>query len=68
MVELAKAIPGNIGSRMTGGGFGGCTINLVEGGAVDNFVTQISKAYEQETRITPEIYVTEANDGASRVA
>ena len=68
MVELAKAIPGIIGARMTGGGFGGCTINLVEHDAVDEFVARISKSYEQETSITPEIYVTEANDRAGRVA
>jgi galactokinase len=68
MVELARVIPGTIGARMTGGGFGGCTINLVERDAVAEFVRRISKAYQQRTSITPEVYVTEASDGATRVA
>jgi galactokinase len=68
MVELARAIPGTMGARMTGGGFGGCTVNLVERGAVDQFVARISQTYQQEKGITPEIYVTEANDRAARVA
>ncbi|HVO63979.1 MAG TPA: galactokinase [Terriglobales bacterium] len=67
MVELADGIPGVIGARMTGGGFGGCTINLVERNAVDGFVEEVSKGYQEKMSITPEIYVTEANDGAARV-
>ncbi len=68
MVDLARLAPGIIGARMTGGGFGGCTINLVERDAVEQFVAQVSKGYQQQMDITPEIYVTEANDGASHVA
>lgn len=68
MVELAKALPGTIGARMTGGGFGGCTINVVEEEAVDEFVARVSRGYEQATGIKPEIYVTQANEGAARVA
>jgi galactokinase len=68
MIELARVAPGIIGARMTGGGFGGCTINLVERDAVEQFVAQVSKGYQQQMDITPEIYVTEANDGASHVA
>ena len=67
MVEIARAIPGTIGARMTGGGFGGCTVNLVKQTAVNEFVEQVSENYQQQTGITPEIYVTEANDGATRV-
>jgi galactokinase len=67
MVELARAIPGTIGSRMTGGGFGGCTINLVQQQAVEAFAEQVARAYREQTSITPEIYITEATDGASRV-
>lgn len=68
MVELARVIPGTIGARMTGGGFGGCTINVVEEEAVDEFVARVSRGYEQATAIKPEIYVTQANEGAARVA
>jgi galactokinase len=68
MVELARVIPGIIGARMTGGGFGGCTINLVQRDGVAEFVARISKGYQQETGITPEIYVTEASDRSARVA
>ena len=56
-----------MGARMTGGGFGGCTINLVKVNAVDAFVEQVSKGYQEKMSISPEIYVTEANDGAARV-
>jgi galactokinase len=68
MVELARVIPGIIGARMTGGGFGGCTINLVQRDGVAEFVARISEGYKQETAITPEIYVTEASDRSARVA
>jgi len=68
MVELAGVAPGIIGARMTGGGFGGCTINFVEHDAADQFVAQVSKGYQDQMNIAPEIYVTEANDGASHVA
>ncbi len=67
MVELARAAPGTMGARMTGGGFGGCTINLVQADAVEKFVARISKEYYGQVGISPEIYVTEANDGAARV-
>lgn len=68
MVELACGMAGVVGARMTGGGFGGCTINLVKVNAVDAFVEQVSKGYQEKMSISPEIYVTEANDGAARVA
>jgi galactokinase len=68
MVELAKEQPGIIGARMTGGGFGGCTINLVQHDAVGEFVERVSRAYQRETNIAPEIYVTEASERAARVA
>ena len=68
MVEIGRKLPGLVGARMTGGGFGGCTVNLVEKAAVDNFVAQISREYENATQIRPEIYVTEAADGASSLS
>jgi galactokinase len=56
MVNLARGQNGVLGARMTGGGFGGCTINLVEPGSYPYFSEKISKAYHRETGIVPEIY------------
>jgi galactokinase len=64
MVELAKNTPGTYGARMTGGGFGGCTINLVARDAVPQFIRVVAAGYREKIGITPEIYVTEAVDGA----
>ncbi|HEV3040153.1 MAG TPA: galactokinase [Candidatus Angelobacter sp.] len=66
LVNLANPIEGVYGARMTGGGFGGCTINLVAVEAVSSFQDQISAQYRQHTGIVPEIYVSTASEGASR--
>jgi galactokinase len=66
MVDLASQQPGVIGARMTGGGFGGCTVNLVEKDHVAQFVKNVAEDYLSATGITPEIYVCEAADGASK--
>jgi galactokinase len=68
MVEIAAAQPGLIGARMTGGGFGGCTINLVESAAVSDFRRNVAAAYSSETGLTPEIYVSPASEGAKEIA
>jgi galactokinase len=67
MVEIAAAQPGVLGARMTGGGFGGCTINLVESTAVDAFRHNVSARYLERTGLKPEIYVTSASDGVQQV-
>jgi len=67
IVELASATEGVVGARITGGGFGGCTVNLVKEQAVDNFVGTVSAGYRDATGIEPEIYVCQAADGASKV-
>ena len=67
MVDLAKDIYGVYGSRMTGGGFGGCTVSLVERDAVERFQKDVARSYERATRIRPEIYVTTLVDGAGMV-
>ncbi len=67
MVELASQVEGVYGARMTGGGFGGCTINLVESESVERFKQIISTLYNQATNILPEIYVCAAAEGASAV-
>ncbi len=64
MVELAQKLEGCIGARLTGGGFGGCTINLVETGKADSFIQKISAGYESATRIQPEIYRSLPSAGA----
>lgn len=63
LVEIAKNVPGVIGARMMGGGFGGCTINLVEERKVDVFVQLISTEYKSRTGIDPEIYITKIGRG-----
>jgi galactokinase len=68
MVEIAGAQPGVIGARMTGGGFGGCTINLVHADAAETFKRSVATEYEQRTGIRPDIYVVEATEGVRRVA
>jgi galactokinase len=64
MVELSRNLPGVYGSRMTGGGFGGCTVNLVQEDSVDTFVTTVGREYEKATSVKPEIYPCFAADGA----
>jgi galactokinase len=68
MVEIAMAQPGLIGARMTGGGFGGCTVNLVESAAVSNFKRKVAEEYSSRTGLTPEIYVSPASEGAQQMA
>jgi galactokinase len=64
MVDIARSIPGVYGSRMTGGGFGGCTISLVEKSAADGFCKQVEREYERSTHVRPDVYLTVAADGA----
>jgi galactokinase len=68
MVEIAAAQRGLIGARMTGGGFGGCTINLVESAAVSDFKRNVAAEYSSKTGLTPEIYVSPASEGAQQMA
>jgi galactokinase len=63
MVQLAEQAKGVYGARMTGGGFGGCTINLVDADCVDAFQESVSEGYERATGRRPEIYVCSAADG-----
>ena len=67
MVELAGEIDGVFGARMTGGGFGGCTINLVMSDRVEEFQSKVAEGYEIEMGRRPEIYVCSAADGVRRL-
>jgi galactokinase len=67
MVQLAADLPGVMGARMTGGGFGGCTINLVADEAIEEFERQIKRNYEIKTGIAPEVYVCTAADGVKEI-
>lgn len=64
LVELAQAMPGVIGSRITGGGFGGCTVSIVKNEAVERFVEEIGKAYVEKVGHEAEFYVVDIGDGA----
>lgn len=68
MVELARGVEGVYGSRMTGGGFGGCTVNLVARDQVDRFKRVVAPGYERATGLRPEIYVCQAVKGAEEIA
>lgn len=67
LVELAQAMPGVIGSRITGGGFGGCTVSIVKNEAVDTFIREIGKAYVEKVGHEAEFYVVEIGNGAGAV-
>jgi galactokinase len=67
MVMLANELPGLIGARLTGGGFGGCTINLVERGKADEFAEALAASYATETGIVPQIHICHASSGAHKV-
>jgi galactokinase len=67
MVELAQDLPGLIGARLTGGGFGGCTVNLVQARHAPSFAADLGARYAQATGITPQIHICHASDGAHRV-
>ncbi len=68
LVEIASAIPGCYGARMTGGGFGGCTVNLVEESKAQQFREAIHTQYRASTGIDADIYLCRASAGATRIS
>ena len=65
LVDLVKDNPAVAGARMMGGGFGGCTINLVKKEAVESLITQVCDAYSNAVGIVPEVYRVQVEDGTS---
>ena len=66
LVDLAWSIDGVVGSRITGGGFGGCTVSIVKNDAVDAFMEKVGAGYKEKTGIDAEFYVVDIGDGARR--
>jgi len=68
LVEEARKIDGVIGSRMTGAGFGGCTVSLVNKDALNRFTGEVSNSYKVKTGLVPDFYLAEAGNGAGRIS
>jgi galactokinase len=67
LVEIAARLDGVIGSRMTGGGFGGCTVSLVETSKIDSISKAVTEQYKAKTGITPTIFATQPAQGATAI-
>ena len=67
MVEIAWNQEGVIGSRMTGAGFGGCTISIVKKNAVDKFIANVGKEYKERVGLNADFYVVNISDGAKKL-
>jgi len=68
LVELAREIEGVIGSRMTGAGFGGCTVSIVRNDAVETFISKVGRAYKERIGYDAEFYVVSIGDGVHRIS
>ena len=67
LAELAWNLPGVIGSRMTGGGFGGCTVSIVESDCTEKFIEVIGREYEARTGRKASFYITGTSNGAQKI-
>jgi galactokinase len=65
LVELAQQHPGVLGARLTGGGFGGCTVNVVEEQALESFGSAVVKEYQRQTGLEAKMHVLEGVEGGS---
>lgn len=64
LAAAAQGVPGVIGSRMTGGGFGGCTVSIVENSAIDTFIESVGKIYKEKIGYEASFYIFDIGDGA----
>ncbi len=67
LVEEARKIEGTIGSRMTGAGFGGCTVSIVKEDQVESFIREVGLAYKERTGLKADFYVAEIGDGSKEI-
>lgn len=67
LVEEARKVDGTIGSRMTGAGFGGCTVSLVKEDAIDDLTQTVGDSYEQKIGLKADFYIAEVGDGAKKI-
>jgi len=67
LVDTALAIDGVFGSRMTGGGFGGCTVTMLRPDAVPRFADEMARAYQRQFQVAPQVYVCRPSAGAGEV-
>jgi len=67
LVDEARKVEGVLGSRMTGAGFGGCTVSLVHKAVLNEFTNRVGTAYKATTGLKPDFYIAEIGDGARRL-
>lgn len=68
LVSLALPLPGCLGSRLTGGGFGGCTVSLVQAAHAEAFAARLGSLYTEETQVVPQVFICEIADGAGPIS
>ncbi len=68
MVTFAREASGCVGARMTGGGFGGCAVALVNDHAAPSFVADVSRLYAEATTLTPKLFRCRATNGAECIS
>jgi galactokinase len=67
LFTLQRQVEGCVGTRMTGAGFGGCTVSIVRGDAVKTFEKSVTEGYEEQTGLTPDFYICDIGDGVKEL-